>query len=166
MAKRKHKNSKDLKWVHEKLKTAFGDKVTIPERNVLDELVYNLLLQGSTKKRAQKAFDALKNEFHDWNEVRVTVPQTIAATIKGVGLEHVKSLRLVKILQGIFDDRSEWNLEFLNEMNTESVPNLSVSNGRYRRQLRGYSFDFRAGAGRISLQQARSSFRSAFRFRP
>ncbi|GAB4159251.1 MAG: hypothetical protein Kow00107_07800 [Planctomycetota bacterium] len=118
-------NSKNstIKWIHTKLKESFGDSIELPQRGVLDELVFNLLLQGSSKDRAEEALKALKEEYFDWNEVRVTIPSSIEVVIKGVGLESVKSMRLVKILQGIFEDRSEVDLEFLAEMNAPAIKN-------------------------------------------
>jgi endonuclease III len=65
----------------------------------------------------------MKEEFFDWNEVRVTIPAAIAETVNGVGLETVKATRLVKILQGIFEDRSEVDLEFLSEMAVPAIRN-------------------------------------------
>ncbi len=112
-----------IRTIHEKLKQAWADEVEVPRRKTLDELVFNLLLQGSSKERAERAFEALKEEFHDWNEVRVTLPSTIVEVIKGVGLESLKAMRLVKILQGIFEDRSEVDLEFLREMEPKAVSN-------------------------------------------
>ena len=166
MANRQGKHTKNLKWVQDRLQKAFGDKISIPERNVLDELVYNLLLQGSAKERAQKAFDAIKEEFHDWNEVRVTVPHTIADTIKGVGLEHVKSLRLVKILQGIFEDRSEADLEFLNEMNTEAIRTfLSQMEGIGKNSVETV-LTFALGQGAFPSNKPALRFASRFGFVP
>ena len=122
-AKNQQFNSKTVDWIFESLKEEYASFLEVQERNVIDELVFNLLLHGSTQQRALAAFLELKSEYHDWNEVRVTVPSSIEKSIKGVGLESVKSLRMVKILQGIFEDRSEVDLEFLHEMSTPAVAN-------------------------------------------
>lgn len=116
------KNS-TVRWIHQKFREKYGESVTVPGRNALDELVFNLLSLGCSKARAEAAFDALKEEYFDWNEVRVTIPASIAETVKGVGSETQKATRLVKILQGIFEDRSEVDLEFLTEMAVPAIRN-------------------------------------------
>src|SRR5947209_1093439 len=41
-------------------------------RPVLEEAVYALLREGATGEEADRAFDALRKDFFDWNEVRVS----------------------------------------------------------------------------------------------
>jgi endonuclease III len=110
-------------WIVDRLLATFPEEAAIQTRSVLDELIFNVLVQGSSKDRALEAFNALKEEYYDWNEARVTKPASIAEIIKGVGLESLKATRLVKILQGIFEDRSEVDLEFLQEMTIPAIRN-------------------------------------------
>ena len=119
----KSSNGDVIRWVLGKLEEAYSEKVTIPSRNALEELIFSILLQGSTNERALEALRNLKDEFHDWNEVRVTIPVAIAKTIHGVGLEKTKAMRLVKIFQSIFEDRSDVDIEFLEEMSDSAVMN-------------------------------------------
>ncbi len=112
-----------VQLIHEKLKAYYTDKVEIPDRNALDELVYNMLLVGASRDRAIEAFKALKEDFHDWNEVRVSMPFSIERAIKGVGSENLKALRIVKILQSVYEDRSEVDLDFLEEMTPAAIKN-------------------------------------------
>jgi len=117
------KLAEQVNWIADRLAESYPDEALTLVRSVLDELIFNVLVQGSSKERALAAFNALKEEYHDWNEARVTRPASMAEIIKGVGLESLKAARLVKILQGIFEDRSEVDLEFLQEMSVPAIRN-------------------------------------------
>src|SRR5438876_697702 len=52
-----------------------------PVRPVLEEFVYAILREGHTRDAADQAFDNLKKNFFDWNEIRVSMTEEIVGVI-------------------------------------------------------------------------------------
>src|SRR4029079_7478441 len=52
-----------------------------PARPVLEEFIYAILREGHTRDAADQAFEALKKNFFDWNEIRVSMTEEIVGVI-------------------------------------------------------------------------------------
>ena len=50
-------------------------------RPILEQFVYAVCREGTTRELADQAYHALRDRFYDWNEVRVSSPREVADAI-------------------------------------------------------------------------------------
>ncbi|BBM87749.1 hypothetical protein [Candidatus Uabimicrobium amorphum] len=94
------------------------DCVTVKSKLTLTELIiYATLNEGETKKNTDKALNKLKEEFVDWNEVRVTHPREIEEALKDTlkGNTYQKAVTITEVLGEIFYVFNTLQLAFLLE---------------------------------------------------
>lgn len=94
------------------------DCVTVKSKLSITELIiYATLNQGETKKNTDKALSRLKEEFVDWNEVRVTHPREIEEALKDALKDNTyeKAVTITEVLAEIFYVFNTLRLEFLLE---------------------------------------------------
>jgi len=101
--------------VLEVLAHAYGKE---PSRNPgdtpLDQLVYGIIAGNSPMQKARAAFEALKESYVDWNELRVAESREIVEHLDGLGDRAVLYPRaelLRRTLQGLFDARDTVRIE-------------------------------------------------------
>src|SRR5437879_986402 len=74
------------------------------ERPVLEQFVYAILRENATRDAADQAFTSLREQFFDWNEIRVSSTLEIAETLDGILSEpESRAQRIVDLLQEIFE---------------------------------------------------------------
>ena len=54
----------------------------LPARPVLEQFLYAVCREGTTRSLADQAYAALQSRFFDWNEIRVSGPEEIAEVEK------------------------------------------------------------------------------------
>jgi endonuclease-3 len=111
------------------LKKHYGEPGHPPERPVLEQMVYALLRDGSTRKDADKAFDRLRKTFFDWNEVRVSSPHEVEEALASVPHPSVKAQRVIGLLQEVFESTFSFDLEGLNK---KGLKQAAKQVGRYQ----------------------------------
>ena len=89
----------------------------------IDELVSTILSQNTNDTNRDRAFQALKNRFPTWEEVRDADPTLVIETIRPAGLANQKGPRIQNILKEITQQRGEFDLSFLNEMSADEARN-------------------------------------------
>ena len=89
----------------------------------IDELVSTILSQNTNDTNRDRAFQALKNRFSTWEEVRDADASLVIETIRPAGLANQKGPRIQNILKEITRQRGELDLSFLNEMSTDEARN-------------------------------------------
>lgn len=89
----------------------------------IDELVSTILSQNTNDTNRDRAFQALKNRFPTWEEVRDADASLVIETIRPAGLANQKGPRIQNILKEITRQRGELDLSFLNEMSTDEARN-------------------------------------------
>lgn len=89
----------------------------------IDELVSTILSQNTNDSNRDRAFQALKNRFPTWEEVRDADPTLVIETIRPAGLANQKGPRIQNILKEITQQRGELDLSFLNKMSTDEARN-------------------------------------------
>jgi len=89
----------------------------------IDELVSTILSQNTNDTNRDRAFQALKNRFPTWEEVRDADAYLVIETIRPAGLANQKGPRIQNILKEITRQRGELDLSFLNEMSTDEARN-------------------------------------------
>lgn len=96
-----------------RLEKQFGRVTEPPNRNVLDTLLYAVCLDNDSFEAGQQAFDALHSEFHDLNEIRVSSISELARVFKHQSEPELRAHRIRTILQYVFEDHFEFDLEFI-----------------------------------------------------
>jgi endonuclease III len=110
-----------LASILEKCDKALG-AVVLPEcSSILERAVYLVLREQGTENTTSKAMAALREEFVDWNEVRVSRPSELSRLMSGsskgaaVRRYHERAERMKEMIDQIYNDRNETSLEFLLE---------------------------------------------------
>jgi endonuclease-3 len=86
-------------------------------RPVLEHFVYAILRENSTRESADQAFESLKEQYYDWNEVRVSSTLEIVETFNGALSDaEARAQRIIDFLQEIFETTYSFDLEPLLEV--------------------------------------------------
>lgn len=107
--------------VNERLNQVFG----YPEwRNPLpavDELVSTFLSQNTNDLNRDKAFDAIRARYANWDEVCEADPDEFMQVIRVAGLANQKGPNIQAALRRIREERGEIDLEWLKELPVEEA---------------------------------------------
>jgi endonuclease III len=101
---------KTLDHVYVALKKRF-DPPEPTQRNVLEHLLYAVVREGTTREKADKAFQYLKTRFVDWNEVRVSTVQELCDAMGSLPDVATRAQRLIGILQEWFELTYSFDME-------------------------------------------------------
>lgn len=82
----------------------------------IDELVDCILSQSTTDLNRDRAFDALKVRYPDWEAVMDAPTEEVIATIKPAGLANQKGPRIQNVLRRIHTERGALDIDFLNAL--------------------------------------------------
>ncbi len=107
--------------VDELLVQAYGSAVWSPRLSLMDELVYTILSQNTTSANCQKAFDALKLRFPDWDDVLGAGPGELEDAIKPAGLWRSKAFSIRCALQELGRTTEKPHLDWLAELSDEDA---------------------------------------------
>jgi endonuclease III len=91
-----------------------GEKDT-PVRPVLEQFIYGLCREGTTRAQADAAFRKLAERFFDWNEVRVSSQRELEEALADLPDAEVRAQRLVSFLQEVFETTFSFDLEPLHK---------------------------------------------------
>ena len=80
---------------------------------VLEQFVYGLLREGATRDLADQAFANLRDQFIDWNEVRVSSVRELEEALSDLPEAEGRAERLVSFLQQVFEKNFSFDLEGL-----------------------------------------------------
>jgi endonuclease-3 len=87
------------------------------DRPVLEQFVYAILRENTTRESADQAFTSLQERFFDWNEIRVSSSLEIIEALEGFVPEaDVRAQRIIDFLQEIFETTYSFDLEPLLEV--------------------------------------------------
>lgn len=104
-----------LNDIHTLLKKRYKLK---PERaaqrlTVLESVVYGICHEETTAEQANQALSRFKDEFFDWNEVRVSSLEEIQGALVGLPTPDERAPRLRRFLRQLFEKTYGFNLEAL-----------------------------------------------------
>lgn len=105
-----------LTKMHKVLKKHYKP-VAIPERTVLEHLLYACCLENAHYEQADKAFAAVSTSFFDWNEVRVSTVKELAEVMNMLPDPPAAAANLKRALQGVFESTYSFDLETLKKQN-------------------------------------------------
>ncbi len=99
--------------VLQRLVTVYGNPTWRTPLPAVDELVSTILSQNTNDVNRDRAFDALKSRFPDWNQVRLASDAEIIEAIRVAGLANQKGPRIKAILNQIYEETGGLDLDFL-----------------------------------------------------
>lgn len=95
---------------------------------VLEQVIFALLREGTTRDLADKAYRSLCETFYDWNEIRVSSIREIADTIEGLPAPDARAQRIITFLQEVFETTFSFDLEGLHK---KGLKQAAKALGRY-----------------------------------
>ncbi len=84
-------------------------------RPVLEQLLFAVCREGVSRDLAERAFQNLRTQFYDWNEIRVSSVREVADALKGLPEAEGRALRIVSLLQQVFESTYSFDLESLHK---------------------------------------------------
>jgi endonuclease-3 len=99
------------------------------ERPVLEQMIYALLREGATHEEADAAFDRLKSQFFDWNEVRVSSEHEVIEAMGDLPEAAARAERVIALLQEVFESTYSFDLEMLQK---KGLKQAAKQIGRYQ----------------------------------
>lgn len=110
------------KTVHEKLLAYYGEPQWRNPLPPVAELVSTILSQNTNDTNRDRAFEALREKFPTWEEVRDADEQAVIDAIRPAGLANQKGPRLQQALREITAyNGGELSLDFLNDFTTQEA---------------------------------------------
>ncbi|MEO1290679.1 MAG: endonuclease III [Chloroflexota bacterium] len=82
----------------------------------MDELVSCILSQSTTDANRDRGFEALKAAYPTWADVHHAPEDELIETIRPAGLANSKGPYIQGSLETIFEERGEYNIDFLEKM--------------------------------------------------
>lgn len=80
--------------------------------SVLEQFLFAICREGTTRDHADQAFQSLKAKFFDWNEVRVSLMREVADVLgSAVPEPDLKAQRILEFLQEVFETTFSFDLE-------------------------------------------------------
>lgn len=91
---------------------AKGRKWTEPEpKPVLEQFIYAICRENTTRELADQAFSNLRSMFFDWNEVRVSGVHELAEAMEGLPEAEARGQRIIDFLQEVFETTFSFDLD-------------------------------------------------------
>jgi len=94
-----------------------------PKSDPLDMLIAAMLSQNTTDKTSYRAFQNLKTDFKNWDDVMNSSPAKIKKAIKVCGLTNQKSKSIQQLLRQLNAKYKKLNIDFVKEMKDEDIYN-------------------------------------------
>jgi endonuclease-3 len=107
--------------VHETLLKFYGEPTWRNPLPPVDELVSTILSQNTNDTNRDRAFNALRAKFADWEAVRDANAEEVVAAIRPAGLANQKGPRIQQVLRQITEERGGLDLSFLKDMPLEEA---------------------------------------------
>src|SRR5262249_54016173 len=98
-------------------------------RPVLEQLVYGICREDATRDQADTAYKNLREQFIDWNEVRVSSGDEVADALAELPGAEQRAERIIALLQEVFEATFSFDLE---AMHKKGVKQAVKSLARYQ----------------------------------
>jgi endonuclease-3 len=85
------------------------------ELPVLEQFIYALCREGTTRDMADQAFGNLRERFFDWNEIRVSSARELEEVFADLPDSESRAVRLISFLQEVFETTFSFDLESLHK---------------------------------------------------
>lgn len=105
-----------VRAVHRRLEKHFGELLPPRRSDPLEELILTVLSQHTSDLNAERAFEALRAVFPDWEAVIRARPDQVADAIRSGGLANTKAPRIQVILREVREREGRFDLSRLRGM--------------------------------------------------
>ena len=78
---------------------------------VLEQFIFGICREDATPEMAQQAYDNLRSQFFDWNEIRVSSIGEIEDALGGLSDTETRANRIIGFLQDVFETNYAFNLD-------------------------------------------------------
>src|SRR5258708_2883296 len=109
--------------VHERLIEFYGEPTWRNPLPAIDELVSTILSQNTNDINRDRAFNALRDKFPNWEAVRDAKTNDVINAIRPAGLANQKGPRIQQVLKAITEIRGGLDLSFLKDMSVSEASN-------------------------------------------
>ncbi len=82
-------------------------------RPVLEQFIYAICREGTSRGVADRAYTNLCEAFFDWNEIRVSSTREIADALVELPQAEVRAQRIIDFLQQVFEITFSFDLDYL-----------------------------------------------------
>lgn len=107
--------------IHSTLLKVYGKPEWEKSLTVMDELILTILSQNTNDRNRDIAYQALREKFKTWADVRDASLDEVVASIQFAGLANQKAARIQTLLKQITEERGDLNLGFLRDEPIEEV---------------------------------------------
>jgi endonuclease-3 len=80
---------------------------------VLEQFIYGLCREGASREMADHAYQALREQFFDWNEVRVSASRELEEVFEDMPFPEKRAQRVISFLQEVFESTFSFDLDAL-----------------------------------------------------
>ena len=102
----------------------------VKDRTLFEHLVFACLLENSPHELAEQVFKTLREDYYDWNEVRVSTIRELAEVTKPLVDTNQAASRLKQTLHSVFEGVYQFDLESLKKQNIgQAAKQLQKLNG-------------------------------------
>jgi endonuclease-3 len=98
-----------LNTVHGLLKKRYKLEPRPERMSILEAVVYGICHEGTTREQANQALSRFKDQFFDWNEVRVSSLKEIQGVLAGLPDTEERARRIRRFLQQMFSRTYSFN---------------------------------------------------------
>lgn len=101
------------------MKKEFGGVPKQKPLPVLETMLFSVCLENSTYDAAQEAFDRLKSDFFDWNEIRVSTISELEPVFSNLTEPEYRAMRVRYLLYYVFDHQYSYDFDGIKRKSLE-----------------------------------------------
>jgi len=102
-----------IKNTFKTLKKHYQPVPPVKDRTLLEHLLYACCLENAQPDVAEQAYQAVREAYFDWNEVRVTTATELGEVMNVLPASAAAGRRLKRTLQAVFEEHYSFDLEEL-----------------------------------------------------
>ncbi len=102
-----------LAEIHALLKKRYKIEPSVDKLSVLESVVFGISHEDTTREQANQALSRFKDDFFDWNEVRVSTLEEIQGVLAGMSDVEDRAFRIRRFLRQLFEKTYGFTLDVL-----------------------------------------------------
>ncbi len=99
--------------IHAQLKKRYKIEPSPEKMSILEAVIYGICHEDTTRDQANQALSRFKDDFFDWNEVRVSTLEEIQGVLADMSDTEGRAFRIRRFLRQLFEKTYGFNLELL-----------------------------------------------------
>lgn len=107
--------------VYEILLKTYGERPLKPRREPMHELISTMLSHRTTQNNEALAFQRMWDRFGSWEAIRDAPVEELTEAIAPANFAEAKAPNIKKVLARIYDERGEYNIDFLRDLPLEQA---------------------------------------------